>query len=999
VAKGANIVLVVSGQRSTLTDTVYSSANYVVQNNTAKILNVSYGLCELFEGTSGNAAYNNLWESAAAEGIAVFVASGDSGSPACDQGLTSSVPYGAKYGLSVSGLASTPYNTAVGGTDFNWCKPTVTSSGQAVGCSTAAPYWNTTNSSTGASANGYVPEVPWNNSCSSATVTAYLESLANFLHVTGVVDSETACNFVINNYQWIYQQYGVNLAGFVYPKGGGGGASNCTSGDGSTAASCTGGYTKPNWQTGVTGIPSDGKRDIPDVSFFASNGFFDSAYLICVSATGACINSTSLTTEPVAQEVGGTSVSSPAMAGVMALINQKTGTPQGSPNAELYQLGTRQTYANCTAETAQVNNGCYFNDVDASTIAMPCKSGALDCTVNHSGDSYGILSGYTATSGFDPATGLGSLNVANVVNGWTSIFGTASVTVTVTPSQSSVLVNQSLTVTVNLTGDGTHGIPTGNVALVGGGYIAVAGTLSNGTFTFNIPAYSLAAGNDTLTVSYSGDGTYAGATGTASITVSKLSSSVTAQPSTQTANANTAVVVVAYVAGSSGGPVPTGTMQMTGGGASPTTCTLNYGSCGLSVNANSLSNGTDTLTITYSGDKNYSQSSTTATVTVNILTPTVTVLPLSGSPSAGSSFQITVSVAGSGPTPAGYVQLLGGGYGSGMLYLNAGSYTFSIPAKTMYAGSNTVEIFYFGDSIYAARTISTTVNVVAIPTRVTLVPASNAIASGQGLSVTAMVTSDIGMPTGSVKFTYGSVVLWTTPLSPVTGATYPWTIPPNTLAAGTDTINATYTGDSYYGVSSGAATVDVTQSTFSISASSPTPTSVSRGSSAASTVTIASASNYSGLVTFTCALNSGGPANQVGNSPTCAIPTKTFAVSQTATATVTTVAATSGAFVRPESLGRGRGLAAGATALALVFWFGLPAWRRRWRGLLGALTLLFALGGFAACGGGGSSSTGGGSGGSGNPGTASGTYTFTVTAAGNPAVTPAPTASFAVTVN
>ena len=93
-------------------------------------MNVSYGECELGIGTAGNVEYYDLWQTAAAEGIAVFVAAGDSGSASCDDGEDGlhGNPYVAEFGLSVSGLASTPLNTAVGGTDFNWC-PLLTAAG------------------------------------------------------------------------------------------------------------------------------------------------------------------------------------------------------------------------------------------------------------------------------------------------------------------------------------------------------------------------------------------------------------------------------------------------------------------------------------------------------------------------------------------------------------------------------------------------------------------------------------------------------------------------------------------------------------------------------------------------------------------------------------------------------------------------------------------------------------------------------------------------------
>src|SRR5581483_2828906 len=103
-----------------------------------------------------------------------------------------------------------------------------------------------------------------------------------------------------------------------------------------------------------------------------------------------------------------------AMAGVMALINQKAGTPQGNPNAQLYVLASQQSYGNCKAE-GPPNGSCYFNDIDTGTIAMPCQAGTTNCTAIHSGDVVGVQPGYSGASGYDPATGLGSLNVANVV--------------------------------------------------------------------------------------------------------------------------------------------------------------------------------------------------------------------------------------------------------------------------------------------------------------------------------------------------------------------------------------------------------------------------------------------------------------------------------------------------------------------------------------------------------------------------------------------------------
>ncbi|MGB9146107.1 MAG: protease pro-enzyme activation domain-containing protein, partial [Acidobacteriaceae bacterium] len=488
VAPDAQIDLVVTGQNTADTvDTVYDSAQYVVEHVTANILNVSYGYCELGNGTAENVAYYDLWQTAAAAGISVFVATGDAGSPFCDDGGDSiGYPYSAQFGLSVSGFASTPYNVAVGGTDFTWCKPTVNSSGNVVGCPTSSTsqgspaYWNTTNNTTTEpyeSAAGYVPEIPWNDTCENPIISNYLISIAPIVfQSTGAAtptNAEGACNFVQNNWTTIYEDYGVMLAPYVDTVGSSGGASNCVVNTDDTDPSnptCTTGSTttgtangsiplnndgwqKPYWQSGVAGIPDDGVRDLPDVSFFAGSGALDSAYLLCVSAVGSC--SYGDTVENTAEEAGGTSFASPAMAGVMALINQKAGAAQGLPNAQLYQLASQQDYADCSAE-GPPQSDCYFHSVDQGTNAMPCDFGATvggaiydngwvagqtyegidspNCTPLNAGDTVGsLISASVVTSsnpsgvaynagepaGYNMATGLGSLNVANVVNAWT----------------------------------------------------------------------------------------------------------------------------------------------------------------------------------------------------------------------------------------------------------------------------------------------------------------------------------------------------------------------------------------------------------------------------------------------------------------------------------------------------------------------------------------------------------------------------------------------------
>ncbi len=395
VAPAAKIDLVVSPSTNT-TFGGDTSAQYIINNSNtlgATILGYSYGACELDLGTAGNTFYQQLWSQAAGQGITVVVATGDNGSAACENpnpnNLVTAQP--ATTGLAVNGISSTPYDIAVGGTDFN-------------DAFNPATYWSSTNSGAGASVISYIPEIAYNDSCT----TPVLASVSGLSSV-----AETNCNNAS-----LIDFGGQN---FIVSFGGGGGPSNCTTS--STTAttlgpvsSCGGGYAKPTWQTGP-GVPADGKRDTPDVSLFAGDGTIQNFYIICQSdqVRNAGCNLNSPFQDFVG--VGGTSVSAEAFAGVVALINQKNGATKGSGNLNptLYALAAEQNDANCNASGTPATT-CIFNDVTSGTIAMPCAKGSPNCTVNSSSDTIGILSGYSAGTGYDLATGLGSINIGNLVN-------------------------------------------------------------------------------------------------------------------------------------------------------------------------------------------------------------------------------------------------------------------------------------------------------------------------------------------------------------------------------------------------------------------------------------------------------------------------------------------------------------------------------------------------------------------------------------------------------
>jgi pseudomonalisin len=148
VAKKAIIKFVVSASTNT-SDGTYLSAQYIVNHNLAPVMSMSFGLCEAAMGASGNSFINSLWQQAAAQGISVFVSSGDSGAAGCD---ASSATH-ATHGRGVNGLCSTAYSTCVGGTQFS--------------DSNYSLYWAPSNAATMGSALSYIPEAVWNASGAS----------------------------------------------------------------------------------------------------------------------------------------------------------------------------------------------------------------------------------------------------------------------------------------------------------------------------------------------------------------------------------------------------------------------------------------------------------------------------------------------------------------------------------------------------------------------------------------------------------------------------------------------------------------------------------------------------------------------------------------------------------------------------------------------------------------------------------------------------------------
>jgi hypothetical protein len=506
-APGAAIVMATCADTNATFGGLFAIQNLINAPNPPAIISVSYGECEASNGASGNAAFSAIFQQGVAEGTSIFVAAGDEGAGGCD--YNASV---VTHGIGVNAFASTPYNVAVGGTDFG-----DTYSGS------SGTYWSAGNTATYGSANSYIPEIPWNDSCASRL-------LATFLGYATTYGTSGFCNSATGK------------ANFLNNAGGSGGPSGCATGtpsiSGVVGGTCKG-YAKPSWQTGVVGIPSDGVRGLPDVSLFAANGLWGHYYVYCYSDPSSGYGGAPCTGDPSWWSLaGGTSFSTPLMAGLQALVNQSAGGPQGNPNYRYYELAAGEYGAGgssaCNSSNGNAAGGsCIFYDVTVGDIDVNC-TGSHNCyrpsgtngVLSTSNSSYAPA--YPATTGWDFATGLGTVNAYNLVTSWSNAGPLPALQVAppaniaASGPQGGPFSPPSFAYTLSATSESAayaiSGVPSWLTAS------ATSGTASSGTtvtFTVNANAKTLAADTYSATITFADTDTGQGTqTRTATLAVS-----------------------------------------------------------------------------------------------------------------------------------------------------------------------------------------------------------------------------------------------------------------------------------------------------------------------------------------------------------------------------------------------------------------------------------------------------------------------------------------------
>ena len=456
VARNAQIIFVTSDYDS---GGVFNSASWAIDNTLAPVISMSYGLCEAYSTPPTLTVQDQEFQKGASMGISIFVASGDDAAAICDGSVYGNVDT-ATLGPSVSYPASSPEVTAVGGTEFN---------------EGAGTYWGSTNGAFGASVlpngplNGYIPELAWNDTA------------------TGLANND-----------------GVGLDGT------GGGPSNCVNYtstitlEGFPFAICVappgGGFAKPAYQALLT--PADSARDVPDISFSASN--FNDPYIVCTAqsetngstSTSTCVTSINDALTTYNSAFGGTSVSTPVAAGMTVLLNQYLGTSGlGNINTQLYNF-----YSSNPSAFHDIIGGTSSTDGDTSDNIVPCthpdptfEPVALQCP---SGGSFGN----TAGVGYDLVTGLGSIDFNDLFTAWAASRASTTTAIT-TPSGA---VNQGTNVTFTATV--TPSTATGTVSFYDNASTTALGTspISSGTATFSTT--TLPAGSNSVVATYNGNG-------------------------------------------------------------------------------------------------------------------------------------------------------------------------------------------------------------------------------------------------------------------------------------------------------------------------------------------------------------------------------------------------------------------------------------------------------------------------------------------------------------
>jgi subtilase family serine protease len=595
---------------------------YAIDNVTAPVISMSYGLCEA-EAVS----LETELQQGNAEGITIMNSAGDSGAAACDGGPpnnATSPPFSpAIGGLAVNYPASSPEVTGVGGTSI----PVTDFSGT---------YWNSNGVGTvnfGASALTTLEgqEVSWNDDVAIAQLcegdpSNLFCTQGGTKKVTGWVDLTSAAT--------AQQDIWISI--------GGGGVSNCLGETG--GGICTNGFPKPTWQNAITipGLTST-YRFVPDVSLLASPNY--PGYIFCTpldqwvsgstSTASTCSGGISTAVDTYSSLVGGTSASSPVFAGIVALLNQYLGSAGlGNINPTLYSLAATPGNGAFHAVTSGVN------DVYCAPGSPSGQPADVICPNPAGVFGFSASSADTKTS-YNLVTGLGSVDADKLFAAWSASRTTTS-SITITPSATNVTIGTSVSFAVAVTP--TTGVGAVSFSTLNNGTTTVLGTAtlnapypSTTTGTATFATTELPGGSNSVTATYEGDASDKASTSApavVTVTVPFSMSASTLNPSSVPAGQTaTSTIKITPTSGF------TGTVSFTNSTAS------NSGSCTANLPPGALcSFSPGSVTLNGSASQNVTLSiTTTANMALPSGTQTITVTGTSGSTAIPVTVNLTVA--------------------------------------------------------------------------------------------------------------------------------------------------------------------------------------------------------------------------------------------------------------------------------------------------------------------------------------------------------------------
>ncbi len=459
----------------------------------------------------------------------------------------------------------------------------------------------------------------------------------------------------------------------------------------------------PSWQTG-TGVPSArAGRYTPDIAFSSSD--HDSYFGCMAAAGGSCVGTSSFSF------IGfyGTSAAAPSMAGIAALLDQKTGAAQGTLNPTLYSLATSTPSA--FHDTTVASSG--VSSCSASTASM-CNNSVP------SGNGGATQAGYLVGTGYDEVTGLGSLDVGVFLNSYT--IGPTIKVLATPPSLtfSTEFVGYSQTATLVLQNSGNAalnslsftigGTNPGDFSQNGGCQVSLQ---PNSSCTMLVTFQPTAAGMRTASMIISSTNATNSPvtmplTGTGS-TTPMTPNVFFIQDQNSIASAQTITVSFKAFPPSPEYPIPTGSIRATSGSYSSAAIPLVLGAGSIAIPGSSLTIGTNVITVVYTPDSAssaiYASVSNVALVTVVAkLTPTIQMTLGSSSITTAQPLQVTIIVNGGNgnAVPTGSVILTSGSYSSGATTLSGGNAIINIAAGILPIGADTLVPTYTPDSASSA---------------------------------------------------------------------------------------------------------------------------------------------------------------------------------------------------------------------------------------------------------------------------------------------------------